>query len=40
MEGLVGYTRRNFLVPVPRTRSLEDLNVDLEQQCRNDLQLR
>ena len=40
VEGLVGYTRRNFLVPVPRTSSLEDLNADLEQQCRDDLQRR
>jgi transposase len=40
VEGLVGYTRRNFLVPVPRTSSLEDLNVDLEQHCRDDLQRR
>ncbi len=40
VEGLVGYTRRNFLVPVPRVHSLESLNADLEQQCRNDLQRR
>ncbi len=40
VEGLVGYTRRNFLVPVPRTSSLESLNADLEQQCRDDLQRR
>jgi transposase len=40
VEGLVGFTRRNFLVPVPRTSSLESLNADLEQQCRNDLQRR
>jgi transposase len=40
VEGLVGYTRRNFLVPVPRVSSLEDLNVDLEQRCRDDLQRR
>ena len=40
VEGLVGFTRRNFLVPVPRVSSLESLNSDLEQQCRNDLQRR
>jgi len=40
VEGLVGYTRRNFLVPVPRVRGLEDLNADLEQRCRDDLQRR
>ncbi len=40
VEGLVGFTRRNFLVPVPRISSLESLNADLEQQCRDDLQRR
>ena len=37
VEGLVGFTRRNFLVPVPRVSSLEGLNADLEQRCRDDL---
>ena len=40
VEGLVGYARRNFLVPLPRTNSLESLNIDLEQRCRDDLQRR
>jgi len=40
VEGLVGYTRRNFLVPVPRISSLEGLNADLEQRCRDDMQRR
>ena len=40
VEGLVGFTRRNFLVPMPRISSLEGLNADLEQQCRDDLQRR
>jgi len=40
VEGLVGFTRRNFLVPMPRTISLESLNADLEQRCRRDLQRR
>ena len=34
VEGLVGYARRNFMVPIPRARSWEDLNAHLEQQCR------
>jgi transposase len=37
-ENLIGFARRNFLVPVPRTDSLEALNAELEQQCRADLQ--
>lgn len=40
VEGLVGFTRRNFLVPVPRTASLEALNAELEQRCRADLERR
>ena len=39
---MVGYVRRNFLVPVPSFDSFEALNVRLEQQClkRMDAQLR
>jgi transposase len=33
VEGLVGYTRRNFLVPVPRCASWEELNGKLREQC-------
>jgi hypothetical protein len=33
VEGLVGYMRRNFLVPVPRAESLEALNAQLLTQC-------
>jgi len=40
VEGLAGYPRRNFLVPVPRISSLEGLNTDLERHCRDDLQRR
>jgi transposase len=40
VEGLVGYTRRNFLVPVPRISGLESLNANLEQHCSDDLQRR
>ena len=32
-EGLVGYVRRNFLVPVPVVDSLEDLNDRLLDEC-------
>ncbi len=34
VEGLVGYARRNFLVPVPRCESWEALNAYLLEQCR------
>jgi transposase len=34
VEGLVGYARRNFLVPVPHAESLAALNADLEACCR------
>ncbi len=34
VEGLVGYARRNFMVPVPRVSSWEALNAHLEEQCR------
>lgn len=33
VEGLVGYVRRNFLVPIPRAGSWEELNRYLRQQC-------
>jgi hypothetical protein len=34
VEGLVGYARRNFMVPVPRMASWENLNAHLLEQCR------
>src|SRR3712207_7361198 len=34
VEGLVGYARRNFLVPVPRVESFAALNAHLEARCR------
>src|ERR671916_313900 len=34
VEGLVGYARRNFLVPVPRVESFAALNAQLEARCR------
>ncbi len=33
VEGLVGYTKRNYLTPVPVADSLEDLNDKLLSQC-------
>jgi len=33
VEGMVGYTRRNFMVPKPRFASFDDLNEHLEEQC-------
>ena len=30
VEGLVGYARRNFLVPIPSFESFKDLNAHLE----------
>ena len=42
VEGLVGYARRNFLVPIPSFESFDALNAYLEQRCleRMDAQLR
>jgi transposase len=34
VEGLVGFARRNFMVPVPRFATWDAFNADLEQQCR------
>jgi transposase len=36
VERLVEYARSNFLVPVPRVDSLEQLNAQLAERCRND----
>src|SRR3954462_7198055 len=33
VEGLVGYARRNFLVPVPTAASFAELNARLERHC-------
>ena len=40
VEGLVGYARQNFLVPIPSFASFEDLNAYLEAQCRKRLDAR
>ncbi len=34
VEGMVGYTRRNFMVPKPRFASFDGLNAYLAEQCR------
>jgi transposase len=33
VEGLVGYARRNFMVPVPRAATWEELNTQLREDC-------
>ena len=33
VEGLVGYARRNFLVPIPSYRSFDELNAHLQEKC-------
>ena len=33
VEGMVGYARRNFLVPAPGAESFPALNAHLEQRC-------
>jgi len=40
VENLVGYGRRNFLVPVPEFGSFAELNASLEAACRADLSRR
>lgn len=40
VEGLVGYARRNFLVPIPSFESFKDLNAHLEVECRKRLDAR
>jgi len=34
VEGLVGYSRRNFMVPIPRFATWNAFNAYLEEQCR------
>ena len=34
VEGMVGYTRRNFKVPKPQFASFDELNAHLAEQCR------
>ena len=40
VEGLVGYARRNFLVPVPRVNSWAELNEHLLEECRKQVSIR
>ena len=40
VEGLVKYTRQNFMVPVPQVRSLEELNAKLALRCCDELKRR
>jgi len=40
VEGLIGFGRRNFLVPVPQFRDWEELNAYLEAACRQRLSLK
>jgi transposase len=35
VENLIGYARRNYLVPLPRTATFEELNAQLEDRCRH-----
>jgi hypothetical protein len=34
VEGIVGYSRRNFMVPIPRANSWDELNAQLAERCR------
>jgi len=38
VENLVGFGRRNYLVPIPKVNTLEDLNTELDRRCRADLE--
>ena len=38
VEGLVGYARRNFMVPLPRFENFDAFNAWLEAQCRRRMQ--
>ncbi len=40
VENLVGFARRNFLVPIPHAQSFNSLNDSLKQKCEVDLQRR
>lgn len=40
VEGLIGYARRNFMVPIPEIADLEEFNERLLESCRADLQRR
>ena len=35
VEGVIGWSRRNFMVPLPRFATWEEFNTHLEEQCRD-----
>ena len=37
-EGLVGFARRNFMVPIPEFDDFEEFNRKLAEDCRKDLE--
>lgn len=38
VEGMVGFTRRTFMVPIPHTSDIEELNAMLRERCEHRLQ--
>ena len=38
VEGLIGYARRNFVVPIPRFANFQAFNAELERRCRRRLE--
>jgi transposase len=40
VEGLIGFARRNFMVPIPQIDDLEEFNEQLAHSCRADLERR
>lgn len=38
VEGLVGFSRRNFCVPMPKVKSMEELNIRLREDCQKYLE--
>ena len=40
VEGVVKYSRLNFMVPVPEVKDLEELNVQLVEKCQSELKRR
>jgi transposase len=40
VEGIVGYARRNFMVPIPRANSWDELNAQSAERCRQRRQRR
>lgn len=40
VENGIGYARRNWLVPIPRVKDMEELNRHLQERCRQELERR